>query len=553
MLHYFTVASWCQSIQVLPQTTYTFTFWARDIANNNNAHPLAVLRPSFNGVVSADSLLAEGGWNSLSVTWFSDSLNMLDVCIIDFQSQTGGNDFGLDDISLTACEPIILSQPAFAGNDTTICSNHEISLGITPLEGYAYSWSSGGELSSDQVANPLFQATNTSGFPIEYQLAVTRDSADVGCMAIDSITLVVLSMNSLDLGSDNVVCPGDSVYIDCGVGWDSILWSNNSTANGFMAAVGTYSVSVFIGICSETDSLQVLEYGMPATGLPSLIEHCNTETLFLESAVPGIWIVENGTSENPINIELSGTYYFSYSDSTCESADTINVELFDYWQANLATDTVLCEGTQAILSAAHAGTWNSGIFGVSLPIDSPGIYSIEVVNGPCVDSDTIVVSEWLLPQIQLGLDTTFCEDYPIVLNAFSEEATYWWSTGDTVPSISTTGSGLYSVEVRNLCGSATDEILITNYPCNWQLFIPSCFTPNDDSFNEGWKVSGYNIDAIQLTIYNRLGDAIFHTTQMDEAWKPSNFVGDDVYNYRIEITPYQGSKEVRTGRIYLVR
>ena len=49
---------WCQSVNVLPQTTYTYTFWARDIANNNKPHPLAVLRPSFNGEIATDSLLA---------------------------------------------------------------------------------------------------------------------------------------------------------------------------------------------------------------------------------------------------------------------------------------------------------------------------------------------------------------------------------------------------------------------------------------------------------------------------------------------------------------
>jgi hypothetical protein len=116
------VAVWCQTTPVVPQTNYTFTFWARDIANNNNPHPLAVLKPSFNGEVLADSIIAEGGWSSLTVTWFSNDAALLDLCILDFQSQTGGNDFGLDDISLTACEPIILSQTVFAGVDTTVCS-----------------------------------------------------------------------------------------------------------------------------------------------------------------------------------------------------------------------------------------------------------------------------------------------------------------------------------------------------------------------------------------------------------------------------------------------
>jgi len=544
---------WCQSVSVLPQTTYTFTFWARDIANNNNPHPLAVLRPSFNGEIAADSLLAAGNWSSFSTTWFSDTLTQVDICILDFQSQTGGNDFGLDDISLTACEPITLSQPVFAGNDTTLCSRDAIELGVQPINGYTYSWLASDGLSSATSSNPIFQIDNQTGSTLEYSLLVTRDSAGVGCIASDSLTIFVLSMNALELGADQTICPNDSALLVCPGNWDSLTWSTGETASAVWAASGSYDVTVYTGLCSESDTVNVLEYAMPATNLPQEVNHCNTEALVLEAAISGLWTGSGFQSDNPATVAESGTYFFNYSWGNCNATDTVQVALFDLQEAQLHADTTLCNGTTAVLTSAYAGSWSNGIFSSEITVANADTYTIEITNGPCVSRDTIVVVGLDLPNVALGADTSFCEDYPIELNAWNEGTTYLWSNGDTIASILTSGSGLYRVEATNACGMSADEIQITNYPCSWAIYIPSGCTPNEDTFNEGWGVSGYNLKEIDLTVYNRFGDAIFHTTELDALWFPSMATGDDSYNYRIEVTPYEGSKEVRTGVIYLLR
>jgi gliding motility-associated-like protein len=119
--------------------------------------------------------------------------------------------------------------------------------------------------------------------------------------------------------------------------------------------------------------------------------------------------------------------------------------------------------------------------------------------------------------------------------------------------VATAGSGLYSVVVSNRCGAASDEIAIDNFQCSWEIFVPSCFTPNEDTFNESWFVSGYNIASMQVWIYNRLGEAIFYSADGKVGWTPGIAVGDDVYNYRIQAITYNGEEVVKTGGIYLVR
>ncbi len=102
---------WCQTITVQPQTDYTFTFWGRDVTNNSNPHPLALLHASFNGEWIGDSLICSGGWQSHTVQWNSQSLTSVEICIVNTQSQGGGNDFGLDEF-LRFCREID-AEPMF--------------------------------------------------------------------------------------------------------------------------------------------------------------------------------------------------------------------------------------------------------------------------------------------------------------------------------------------------------------------------------------------------------------------------------------------------------
>ncbi|MFM7311510.1 MAG: hypothetical protein ACKOZY_12960, partial [Flavobacteriales bacterium] len=142
---------WCQTFSVQPNTLYTFTFWARDVTNNSNPHPYAILQASFNGVLDPLTVEANGGWEQYSTTWNSGSATSLQLCIINQQSNTGGNDFGLDDISFTGCQNYHLAHAANAGPDIAICSGNAVNLGAPSNTGYQYTWS----------ASPFLNATNT--------------------------------------------------------------------------------------------------------------------------------------------------------------------------------------------------------------------------------------------------------------------------------------------------------------------------------------------------------------------------------------------------------
>lgn len=545
---------WCQDLTVYPQTTYTLTFWARDVADNPNPHPLALLIPVFNGIASDDTLVAEGGWSSLITTWNSGDVTTLSLCIIDVQTETGGNDFGLDDITLTACEPIQLAQPAFAGNDTTLCSNTPLVIGINPINGYSYSWNNAEGLSSASLSNPTVNIENTSDSILHVSYIVQRDSANVGCLASDTLQLSILPIYDVFIGNDTSLCALDAVELSVPALWDSVEWSNGSNSLNSLFGIGEHSIVVTQGECTKSDSIHITAVEVEPTNFPDTIFHCATTDLVLEAPMEGTWMWNQTSAPNPIVADTSATYTFVYTSVGCMVKDTLEVTLFDEQFAQLSTDTVLCEGTTAILQSDFAGSWNTGIFGETITVDSAGTYAIVIENGPCITSDTIDVITLAQPFVALGNDTTFCEDFPIVLDAFAgQNVAYLWSTGDTTSTIISNGSGTYSVAAYNACGSYNDEILIDNFSCSWELFAPSCFTPNDDTFNESWFVTGYNINLMQVWIYNRLGEAIFYSPDGKQGWSPGIGIGDDVYNYRIQATTYNGQEVVKTGPIYLVR
>ncbi len=543
---------WCQTIAVQPNTDYVFTFWAQDVTNNDNPHPTALLQASFNGLVGTDTLNADGAWESLVVNWNSGLETSLELCIVNQQSQTGGNDFGLDDISLVGCHDYHLSHQPFAGADTIVCSNQSILLGTTSFSGYNYSWNNPIGISSTAIANPEFLLSNTSGSPITQEYILTTDSAGVGCLRSDTVLITVLSMPEFTLGPDVIICPGATTILDAGDGWSDILWSDESISSQIVVGPGIYSAEVSFGQCSSNDSIEVIEQIMPTIELGADLVICETNPITLDAGVVGLW--STGVTADTIVANETGLYSFSYTSGNCSVEDQISITVFNMPVISLPSDTTFCQGQSIMLDAGIAGLWNTGQSANSIEINEPGYYDISVSNGPCNATAGTLTAMYLLPYAYLPEDTLVCDGtYVTVDTEADQNDTYLWSTGDTTSSITLNEAGVYEVNVYNACGVANSEMYVETYLCGWDIFIPNSFTPNEDGINEGWHISSFNVTNIKIYIYNRFGDLIFFTTNQDERWIPSNSVGDDVYNYRVEALTFENENITRLGHIYLLR
>ena len=71
------------------------------------------------------------------------------------------------------------------------------------------------------------------------------------------------------------------------------------------------------------------------------------------------------------------------------------------------------------------------------------------------------------------------------------------------------------------------------------IFVPNAFTPNNDGNNDILKVRGRWISKLQFVVYNRWGQEMFTTTDVNNGWNgvfKGNEVAPDVYNYFLQVT-----------------
>ena len=146
-------------------------------------------------------------------------------------------------------------------------------------------------------------------------------------------------------------------------------------------------------------------------------------------------------------------------------------------------------------------------------------------------------------------------------------STWNWNFGDGAgistisnPTYSYTAAGDYVVTLivttDKGCQDTTTKI-ITVYPLDG-IYIPNAFSPNSDALNETFGIYGLGFSQVEMTIFNRYGQIVYHSTENQPRWngtmngngKKCN-VGN--YIYVISLTDSFGKKQVYKGNVLLIR
>lgn len=176
--------------------------------------------------------------------------------------------------------------------------------------------------------------------------------------------------------------------------------------------------------------------------------------------------------------------------------------------------------------------------------DSISLYHISVDKNPS--------------KLLLSSDTCFNRSTSITLQATGGYNQYTWMknyvTRDS--NYKAKDTGVYTVNVTNVCGSKTDSVHVYNQ-CDFPIYIPNAFTPNDDRLNDVFKVPSLNLDKfVQLTIYNRWGKIIFHTSNINVGWEGTvnSFPQEQgIYIYTLEMKNLLGKNIFQKGTFTLIR
>jgi gliding motility-associated-like protein len=103
----------------------------------------------------------------------------------------------------------------------------------------------------------------------------------------------------------------------------------------------------------------------------------------------------------------------------------------------------------------------------------------------------------------------------------------------------------------------TIRINVDNVNCGEpNIFVPNAFTPNNDGNNDILKVRGRWISKLQFVVYNRWGQEMFTTTDLNNGWNgvfKENEVAPDVYNYYLQVTCLDNKIFTKRGNTSLIK
>jgi gliding motility-associated-like protein len=101
--------------------------------------------------------------------------------------------------------------------------------------------------------------------------------------------------------------------------------------------------------------------------------------------------------------------------------------------------------------------------------------------------------------------------------------------------------------------SYSNDICFFFYP---EIYVPNAFTANNDGLNDGFGVKGVAINEFEIFIFNRWGEKLYTSKDIDQKWMPIYRDADvhmGTYIYVIKYTDFENKLYQKTGTINLIR
>ncbi len=294
-----------------------------------------------------------------------------------------------------------------------------------------------------------------------------------------------------------------------------------------------------------------------------------------------IWSNNETASTNP-SLSANDSWVKIYDANNCMSTCSFEVTEPDIIQCdfNIISDT--CQRQIGSIEALPSGgvpgystTWtyegqNMNESQIYLEQLSKGQYALTLTdaNG-CEKLFEIEVNEIPAANISLNLSPTpFCSDIPITFSVGADKNVMQWNwlfdngTASTMaePTVEFLDEGIHQVEltVVDEHDCPVEEIFEFDLQLDLTLYIPNTFTPNNDGINDVFGAEGLGIDKFEMKIYDRWGEVIFESHDLNEKWT-GNFKGGDhytqigVYHYVAKVSGTCTETKEVVGDVLLVR
>lgn len=461
--------------------------------------------------------------------------------------------------------------PIVTVNSVTVCTGGSATLKAVGANSYL--WSTGA--TNDSIVQTPLAGTNYT---------VTGTSFNCSKKAIGSITVLNATQA---VAVPQSICFGDTTSL-VAYGSSSYTWSYNSTtssANPLVVSPKVNTTYTVIGLgCPNSGTVTVSVLPLPIiTVLPKTICEGNTATLLAKDSLHNIstYIWSTGsdsasiiaTPKDSLTIyTVVGATVFGCKDTTMVS---ITVKPNPVVSVNSA---VICPNAGSTLTAVGAATylWSTGAttnFITASPITTTSYsvtgYSPWGCSGKGIG--TIKMSKNPTAGFIASPSPTDVFNTEVAFsNTSSVDVVYWhWDYGDGNTLAPNTASPIhtYAEDV----GTYTVTLIVHNAtPCwdtisseiligpEYAYYIPNSFTPNGDKNNNGFRGVGIGIVKYKLEIFDRWGQFIWQSTDLDEYWDGivtggTRIVQEDVYVWKVFITDVFGREHHYIGTVTVVK
>lgn len=288
--------------------------------------------------------------------------------------------------------------------------------------------------------------------------------------------------------------------------------------------------------------------------------------LFGTGAATYFW--DNNVTDNTYDTPAVTTTYHVLGLNQFNCADTASIVITVNNLPNVVANTTanaVCEGDAVTLFGAGADTyvWDLGVTdNISFVPSVSLMYHVTGtdVNG-CENTDSVFVEVYPALTVSVGPDTVTCPQDPVTITTDSTFSAYDWSNGSNSQTIVSTYPGTYSVVVTDQYGCTyTDAMVVTfSTECYPSIYVPNTFTPDGNEFNNTLIVRGDYIENFEMWIYDRWGNLLYHSQDMDATWDGANSLGQPMksgtYVYKIlySIEDEEDKNYTITGHINLLR
>jgi len=160
---------------------------------------------------------------------------------------------------------------------------------------------------------------------------------------------------------------------------------------------------------------------------------------------------------------------------------------------------------------------------ITITPDSTALYSVYVSdsNG-CGDGDEVMVTLNPNPIVDAGLDDTVCLGKEAQLAATGADIYLWTpenglsDPNSSNPVLTPSGTQAYLLTGTDSATGCMNYDTVTISIGGCEIVIPQAFTPNNDGSNDYFTVFGDNFDTYEIRIFNRWGEQVYYSDNVDE-------------------------------------